>query len=207
MSGYRTNWNSKSHLGVSSRSRDRAGQFWYSWAGSPENITRDFVPSLGVQPNSLVEPPKLLPIFLQNLMFTPGHAMIRHAIVEDVGGFEESFRGILEDQVFFAKVCLKAPVFVSSECWYRYRRHPDSCSSIALQGGQNYSARLTFLNWLEEYLKKNQVDDREVWAALRKRLWPYRHAILYRLSGCIQLLYGRLKSAPRLVSRVFHELA
>ena len=37
-----------------------ASQYWYSWTGDPRDIHRDYVPALGVQPNTLVKPPTLL---------------------------------------------------------------------------------------------------------------------------------------------------
>ena len=63
----------------------------------------------------------------------PSDVLLRHQIVKRLGGFEDSFRGIYEDQVFFAKICLKAPVFVSGECWDRHRQHRDSAVPF---GGQ-----------------------------------------------------------------------
>jgi hypothetical protein len=40
---------------------------------------------------------------------------------------------------------------------------------------------LIFLNWLEEYLSKEGVQDTEIWQALQKRLWPYHHPFLFSL--------------------------
>ena len=98
-----------------------------------------------------------------------------------VGGFEEAFRSLYEDQVFYAKVCLKAPVFVSDQCWDRYRQHQESACAVAGKTGLNHSAHLTFLNWVEEYLSQQGVKNAEVWEALQKKLRPYRQPILRRL--------------------------
>ena len=49
--------------------------------------------------------------------------LVRRIAIETVGGYEDSFPGMYEDQVFHAKLCLNFPVFVSSECWYFYRQH------------------------------------------------------------------------------------
>src|SRR5215217_1612808 len=35
-------------------------QYWHSWTGNPADLQRDFVPELGVQANTLFEPPSLL---------------------------------------------------------------------------------------------------------------------------------------------------
>jgi SAM-dependent methyltransferase len=97
-----------------------------------------------------------------------------------VGGYEESFTGMYEDQVFQSKVSLSAPVFVSGECWYKYRRHADSCCSVAERAGTHHAARLTFLSWLENYCSTHGVDDRELRLAIRKQRWKTRHPVLSR---------------------------
>src|SRR6266536_2693170 len=38
-------------------------EYWYSWTGNPEDCERDYVEKLGVTPNAVIEPPKLLPLF------------------------------------------------------------------------------------------------------------------------------------------------
>ncbi len=72
---------------------------------------------------------------------------------------------------------LKENVFVSSECWDRYRIHPGSCDSVVTEAGEAPAARLFFLNWLEGYLSKERVEDLQIWANLRNALGPYRNSI------------------------------
>ena len=155
--------------------------WWYSWTGDPDDRLRDYIENLGVPPDTLVEPPTLLALFLQDKAAVPSGIMVRREIVGRVGGFEDAFRGEYEDQVFCAKICLCAAVFASSRSWYKYRQHPDSCVSIGLKTRQTFSARQVFLDWLAAYLTAQGVNDREVWRALRHELWPYRHPILDRL--------------------------
>lgn len=158
-------------------------QWWYSWTEEPDDSQRDFVHELGVQPNTLIQPPDLLALFLRNESISPCtcSVLMRREVIERVGGFEETFRGMYEDQAFFAKVCLQAPVFVASECWAKYRQHPASNCSIAQKTGQNNTARAIFLNWLAAYLNKQGIKDTELCRALQSELWPYRHPIPYGL--------------------------
>src|SRR5215467_1915809 len=105
-----------------------ATQYWHSWTGNPEDIQRDYVPNLGIEPDTLVRPPMLLILNLESKAPTPcpSDILLRREIVERVGGFEESFHGmyqLCEDLAFLAKIYVKAPVFVASECWDKYRLH------------------------------------------------------------------------------------
>lgn len=176
-------------------------QWWYSWTGNPEDIQRDFVEELGMPSNALVQPPTLLIFFLQDKAAVPSGILVRHKAIECIGGFEEAFCGEYEDQAFCAKICLTAPVFASSECWYRYRQHPNSCVSIGHKTGQTYSARRFFLNWLASYVSEQEIKDREVWQILQKELRPFRHPTLYRLSGSARPFGRQMKGLLKLIVR------
>jgi glycosyltransferase involved in cell wall biosynthesis len=153
-------------------------QWWYSWTGNPEDSRRDFIHELGVPSNTLIQPPTLLTLFFlsqQAAIPNPSNILVRREIYEKVGGFEETLRGMYEDQAFCAKVCLAAPVFASSECWDRYRQHPDSSSSNMYRKGEEFTARLLFLNWLSNYLDYQGIKDQETRRLLRKEIWIYRY--------------------------------
>lgn len=164
-------------------------QWWYSWTGKAEDIFLDSMREVAPEYNTLFEPPMLLTLLLQNKARTPATCgvLIRRTLFESTGGFEGSFRGMYEDQAFFTKVYLKAPVFITDECLDRYRQHPNSCSSMAEQTGQ-YSpghmnpTHLTFLKWLAEYLHQQGVDNAELLKALQHAIWSYEHPFLYYFS-------------------------
>jgi glycosyltransferase involved in cell wall biosynthesis len=154
-------------------------QYWYSWAEMVENRRQDYIPKLGVEPNKLFKPPSLLPLFLRGkaAIPCPTSILVKRDIFNKVGGFELAFNGIYniyEDQAFYAKLCLTTTIFASDKCWSRYRQHPDQSCAVAHNTGQEYVARLYFLNWLTEYLKKEGVTENEIWQALRKELWRCR---------------------------------
>jgi len=175
---------------------------WYSWTNKPEDAKRDSERGLGEFPyNTLVQPPTLLTHLLQRKTHTPApcSVLMRRRLIDDVGGFDESFNNLYEDQAFFVKVFLNAKVFLQSGSWDRYRQHPESLCSVGKKSGQYHPfkphpARLTFLNWLEEYLEDQGVKDREIWKALRENLFPYYHPRLHFLLKVYRLIINRLES-------------
>lgn len=171
---------------------------WHSWTGEPGDIARDHVEKLGLEPNRLVKPPTLLALFLRNEGAKPSGPMVRRDVVERVGGFEETFRGRYEDQVFCAKICLEYPVYVADRCWYRYRRHPASCCSAERDGQGDVAyraARLKLLRWLAGYLGDRQVQHPDVRRALRNEFWRIRAPRIYHL---LELVYRLTVQSSRL---------
>lgn len=151
-------------------------QYWNSWTGNSDDGAKDNIPELGVQADVLFRPPAMTTLLYPLGLGTapcPSDLMLRRDAVARVGGFEESFTGnyqMYEDQAFLAKVYLNETVFVSSECWARYRIHVDSCMSVVVRNGHYWSVRRFFLNWLENYLREQRLQDKSVWSALQKAL-------------------------------------
>jgi glycosyltransferase involved in cell wall biosynthesis len=176
-------------------------QYWYSWSGRQEDMNRDFVPQLGIPLDRLVNPPALFSALMQNQVVTSTGSLVRREVIETVGGYEESFRGLYEDQAFYAKVCLKAPVFISGGCWYKYRKHPDSCCAVAESVGRQYSERLLLLNWLESYLNDNAIKDKGVWQSLKRAQWKCRFPKLSRMPNHIRYRTRMTKETVRSMTR------
>jgi hypothetical protein len=121
--------------------------------------------------------------------------------IERIGGWEEAVPDVYEDQAFYAKVCLVAPVFVESECYCKYRKHPNSLCAAMKKTGQYPVVRQIFLNWLEVYMSRQQVQNGEVWAALHKELWPYRHPALRRISKYGKSRINQIKAFLKLCAQ------
>lgn len=177
--------------------------YWYGWTGNQKDARRDFQPKLGVEPNTLFQSPNLLTLFLKNpgmLPCTCGLLAQRQVVVE-TGGFELSIQNMYEDQVFLAKICLAGAVFVEGGCWDKYRQHPESSSYVAIRSGEYHPslpnpARLTFLNWLGEYIGTRGIKDPDLWKVHNQALWPYRHPrlshVLFPTRYWLRQITGRL---------------
>lgn len=176
-------------------------QWWYSWTENPEDMPRDFVQKFDIQLDTVVKPPTLLILFLNDEWASLCDILARRELVEAVGGYEESFRGMYEDQAFHAKLCLQESVFVFSKYWYRYRQHPHACTATSHKTGQTDAARQAFLNWLEAYLSKQGFKDTEVWKIVQDKLWSYRHPTLSQLSGRAQRLSSKMKGLVKLIAQ------
>jgi glycosyltransferase involved in cell wall biosynthesis len=155
-------------------------EWWYSWSGTPADSGRDFVHELGVAPDSLIEPPTLLSRFLVNEGISPCicSMLVRREVLERVGGFEETFRGLYEDQALCAKIALDSVIFATGECWYRYRQHPGSALAVAERAGTRRASRLMFLEWLASYLQERRVEDLQLWAAIERERRRARHGVV-----------------------------
>jgi glycosyltransferase involved in cell wall biosynthesis len=157
--------------------------YWFSWSESGAGSQRDSMKNPRILTDRIIEPPLLLIKFLryETPVPCPSDILVRREAIARAGGFEESFRRIFTDQAFYAKLCLRQSVFVSDRCWFKYRKHPASAVSVVEKAGQLRSARLAYLSWLEEYLSMEEIDDGEVWRALKWAQRRCRYPALSRL--------------------------
>jgi glycosyltransferase involved in cell wall biosynthesis len=128
---------------------------WYSW----DNTTRDdFFYALGVQPDQVQLPPVLFRQLLRNVYQTPTtcNALMRRSAIAEIGGFDESFTAMFEDQFFFAKLLLHFPVFVSDRCWAKYRQHEASTSAVSAAAGGDLLAHIRYLEHVRDYLREQR---------------------------------------------------
>ncbi len=172
-------------------------KYWYSWTGNAVDQTRDCLRKIGVPSNVCYDPPTLLSRLLRKEVNAPATCgvLIRRSVIEQIGGFEESFRGLFEDRVFFSKVYLEFPVFVISECLDWYRQHPDSACYLEERSGRyspykHSESHFKFLQWLERYLLQEGIEDKEVWQALRIGFMPYQNLPLHYFYQVVKRLPG-----------------
>ena len=147
--------------------------YWHGWTGRAEDAALDRTPDLGVAAGELVEPPRLLTLlypFGEGATPSSSNFMLRREVAERVGGYEEEFRGMYEDQVFMTKIYLNEPIFVADgRCWDRYRQHANSCFAVAQKTGHDHSARLAYFDWLRCYLVDQGIEDPLVWRLLEEK--------------------------------------
>jgi glycosyltransferase involved in cell wall biosynthesis len=174
-------------------------QYWWSWTKKSGDMFRDVVSESGFEPNAVVKPPTLLMIYSHGRGPNPGSdVMFRREMAQRVGGFENAFQGMFEDQVFLIKAFLNEIAYVSGECWTRYRQHPDSAVSIAIKSEQYASSWVHFMKWCDKYLFQQGMNGTPVYRAVRKGLRRQRHPIVYRSCCLLRSVVRQLIPVPTL---------
>jgi Glycosyl transferase family 2 len=139
---------------------------WYSWDGETPDEPREFP----LEADRVIDPPHLVRWLLQRQAAPAmGSILARRKAVLEVGGFEDEFHDLYEDQVFHVKMFLRHPVFVSSECWDRYRKHRDSACLVAPEQ-EHDRARRRFLELARRHLIRSRCRDPEIWWLLHREL-------------------------------------
>jgi glycosyltransferase involved in cell wall biosynthesis len=165
--------------------------YWFSWAKErgidpPVPGQEDFAGHLDLPPETLIGPPAPLRAFLQSGGgCLPGicSLLIRRHAYESVGGFEPSFKGLYEDQVFLSKMVLHHSVVTTDQVLDRYRQHSESCCYRAITTGEYHPvdlhpARLRYLQWLESYCDDRNIYDPIIRRALRSQIRKYRFPLV-----------------------------
>jgi glycosyltransferase involved in cell wall biosynthesis len=174
--------------------------YWDSWRGGEDRIQL-----VGQIQNRVLSPPEaLLSVYPLHMEEAPGmcSVLVRRSVVERVGGFEEHFTGMYEDQAFLAKVYLSTPVYFSDRIWFKYRQHDSSCVTENAKAGQYDAVREQFLAWFARHLTEIGFTEPRVWKKLRLANWPYRHPRLHRILGLVSSQLQRVSSPRRVWSGI-----
>ena len=133
---------------------------WLDWTKGSGCGSRDFYYDLGLATERLHPPPTPFLVMMENRSQTPTtcNALMRRSVVDALGGFESTFRGMFEDQVLFAKIMLEKSVYVSGNTWAKYRQHRTSASA-RIGSTTVHWARVAYLNWLASYMRAKSLSD------------------------------------------------
>jgi glycosyltransferase involved in cell wall biosynthesis len=172
-----------------------AANYWASYTGGHDEIIQS-----GHIQNRPVRPPEaLLKVYPLGKGTAPcPDLMIRRAMFDSIGGFEEEFVGSLflyEDQAFLMKLYLDGTVYFSNRVWLDYRLHDRSCTATGIRERLGWEARRYCLEWFEAYLAGTRYRNslRIRWALMRA-LRPYRHPHITKAGRMVKELVRRVLS-------------
>jgi glycosyltransferase involved in cell wall biosynthesis len=150
--------------------------YWSGWTGKPEDGASDWVQPHWIEGDVVVAPPRLVGLFITGgaAVPSPCSVMARRSVILELGGFEDDFPGMYEDQVFYSKMCMTHPVYVSNACLDLHRLHAESICAVQERAGANSRARRRFLRWLVGELQRRGIQDPDVWQAVRREIWLAR---------------------------------
>jgi glycosyltransferase involved in cell wall biosynthesis len=174
--------------------------YWHGWEGGDAEQA-DNVRHVGAPADTLFDPPELMTrLYPLGSGASPSMSglIVRRDVLQAIGGFEDRFRGLYEDQAFKVKLYLAAPVYVSSLCFDRYRQHPSSCVQLAASSGRREAIRGEFLGWLRGYLSAHPPTDPEIMRRLNRASLRYRYPRVHR---AVHALRGLARSIGGVAGR------
>lgn len=131
-----------------------ASMFWYSWQKNPKQT--DFIQKTGIKSGTIM-PPRLLNLFLDRKAVVPcmGSVLADREALIALGGFENEFTGMFEDQVFYSKMACHYPVLVTNDYFDKYRQHSESTFSLSKTNNTVAQLYQKYLRWLLAYIDLN----------------------------------------------------
>jgi glycosyltransferase involved in cell wall biosynthesis len=193
------------------------GEYWYSWTGKPSDAGRDRPTAVGVDTDTIVQPPAAAISFVRKEGHVPGDSavLVRREALDEVGGFDPTFPDAGSDNVVWFKICLERPVYVSSDIWFRYRQHEASFVAQARQTVTERRVRLRYLHGLSEYLRDRGREGDEAWQAVQAEIAMCRESVRTRageaslrgLAGLQRAWWLSSSGARRLVGRLLPQPA
>jgi len=193
----------RAHVEILERDRELAMSvaptlFWKSWNRKSAPWWRpwaceDVSYSTGLAHGDVIGPPEVATHFLERRGGgVPGicSVTIRRSAFDFVGGSEDAFRILYEDQVLLFKLFLTGQVIALDNVLALYRQH--SASSCASEGGLagDRAARPGFLAWLRERVEATDIRDPALNAALDSEIARARSAGNGARPGPIRFLVG-----------------
>lgn len=169
-----------------------ASEYWSDWE-NPSNT--NVVIQVGAGQSRMYEPPQLMyilyPLGKGAAPCPSGIIMTRQALLRS-GGFEESFVGpnqVYEDQAFLCKIYLNEKVYVSGAVNNLYRQRSGSLMQSIKQKRQYFKVRAYFLDWLENYLAGNTINDKKINHLVRSARFEVNNPRAHKLLRKLRLIH------------------
>lgn len=160
-----------------------ASEYWNSWQNGTSQ--EDVVVQVGKKRDQVFPAPQLAEMLYPLVPVAapcPSAIMVRREALIKHGGFEAGFTGrnqLYEDQAFLMKFYLNEPVYISSLCNNRYRQRAGSCVQWVHKEGSYHAVRKYFLNWLQQYMERNNIRHKNVQRLFNRALEQYNRPLVH----------------------------
>lgn len=153
--------------------------YWYSWDTSTDHQNSDYSPELNLPINQPLNPPTALVAYINGSSAVPCtcSVIIRRETVESSQCFRTDFPNMCEDQMFYSRIALVAPIQVSNICWDWYRQHSSSICAQSEDLNSISKHYIFYLDWLASHLQNNAITNSDLWSALQRRRWLTRQLL------------------------------
>lgn len=167
---------------------------WRSWAGGKDKL----VLTGHVRDKLSLPPSTALAVYPLGVARSPTpSAMFRYSAIVELGGYEDRFTGMFEDQVLFAKFYLNKPIYFSTFLWCKYRLHQNSSVATALRQGEYPRYRDAYFAWLKGYVRSREFAGKaRILTAIETAQWRREDLLLGRLATLhrrLPLRFGELR--------------
>lgn len=164
--------------------------WWRSWMHHGHSMFRswqmtDTVSENGLPLHQRIAPPEVALSYLVLRGATlPGICSVtaRRDAILAVGGFNEDFRTLYEDQVFHFRMALRFPIWVDDAVLARYRQHDESACNKEGRQASDLRMRPVFLAWLKQHLDDIGCNDPRVWQALKAEMLRFERPLYWSIT-------------------------
>lgn len=154
--------------------------YWASWDGGMDEVIRTGGTMPPIAPAG-VPVPLLYPVG-EGGAPSPSEVLLRSDAVRSVGGCEDAFRDMYEDQVLFTKLMLAFPTCFSDRHWLLYRVRDDGCTAAVRAARQYLPRRRQYFEWLHGYLERNsKLAPPGLARTVRAEIGWLRHPLLWKI--------------------------
>ena len=151
--------------------------WWNEWQAERDRFDENHQRPFAWKNDGVVEPPEALMTILAAPLFSTLTCSItvRHATALELGGFENAFRTLYEDQAFLTKIYLERQIYVMQSCLAKCRVHSSSCTnSLSMTahrrtGTWQREAR-ALIKWQSEYVAQRGIEHPVLDEQLQQRL-------------------------------------
>ncbi|HPU16044.1 MAG TPA: glycosyltransferase family 2 protein [Polymorphobacter sp.] len=164
-----------------------ATMWWRSWMTDGRSwlkpwLYTDTVHQSGLPLDRVIAPPEVAINYLESRGGSmPGicSVTVRRDVVRAVGGFNDDFRTLFEDQVFHFRTALRVPIWASDEVVACYRQHDESACNKEGRMASDLRMRPLFLAWLQDHLVDSGCKDARLWKAFRAEMMRFDQPTLW----------------------------